>query len=375
VPENKSLAGVAVTREAHADDAIGLKANPITTPAHAARASCDVSVVIPVYNRASLLRWPLASIAAQTLLPLEVIVVDDRSSAEEAATIRSIVGEFTRSINVRLLVNDRNSGNSYSRNRAINEARAKYVAILDSDDFWLPEKLEKQMRLIERAKSLDTTPVFSATGTYRVDSKGNILHRKLCKPVFNASSIQTSNHIPTTSSVVVETSVAREINGFAEDMRIGSDWDFFIRLAGRVQFVGLPDPLSVYVDHEAERLSQNNPKMLRAMLLIRRKHMRGASAGGKSGFYRKVAQELQAHGKARTARKLYIRSIALNYRGGWRRRLIEAWLSLFFSVAKMPSLSERRRIFYLRKPIEQRRDPKVRAQWDQDQKVIWALMG
>jgi glycosyltransferase involved in cell wall biosynthesis len=336
--------------------------------------NCDVSVIIPVYNRASLLRWPLASIAAQTVLPLEVIVVDDRSSQEEAALIRSIVGEFKQSINIRLLVTERNGGNSYSRNRGIDEARGKYIAILDSDDLWLPDKLEKQMRLIESAKRNDNRPGFSATGTYRVDSKGNILHRKLCQSIFDAARIKKSNYIPT-SSVVVETSVAREINGFAEEMRIGSDWDFFIRLVGRVQFVAVPDPLSAAVDHQGERLSQNNPKTLRAMLLTRRKHMRGtASTGENSGFYRKIAQEIQAHGKIRTAKKFYIRSVALKYRDGWRRRLIEGWLSLYFSVMKMPSLRERRRIFYLRKPIDQRRDSKVRDQWDQDQKVIKALM-
>src|SRR6476620_3753333 len=105
-------AGLAVMRDA--ESPIGLASNPTTTQAYEAKEDCDVSVVIPVYNRASLLRWPLASIAAQTVLPLEVIVVDDRSSQEEAALIRSIVGEFKESINIRLLVTERNGGNSYS---------------------------------------------------------------------------------------------------------------------------------------------------------------------------------------------------------------------------------------------------------------------
>jgi glycosyltransferase involved in cell wall biosynthesis len=371
VPENRPLATLPATREAFGENPIGLTNNP---QAPAARESCDVSVIIPVYNRASLLRWPLASIAAQTLRPREVIVVDDRSAPEEAAIIRSIVGEFARSMNVKILVTERNSGNSYARNRGIDEARGKYVAILDSDDLWLPDKLEKQMRSIESARRHDSKPVFSATGTYRVDSKGNILHRKRCQSAFDAARIRKSNYIPT-SSVVVETSVAREIKGFAEDMRVGSDWEFFIRLVGRVQFVAVPDLLSVGVDHQGERLSQNNPKTLRAMLHTRRKHMRGiVPTSENSGFYRKVAQELQTHGKLRMAKKFYIRSIGLKYRGGWRRGLIEGWLALYFSVTKMPSLKERRRIYYLRKLDDLRRDPKVRHQWDQDQKVIKALM-
>jgi glycosyltransferase involved in cell wall biosynthesis len=271
-------------------------------PARAARACCDVSVIIPVYNRAALLRWPLTSIAMQTLLPLEVIIVDDRSAPEEAAIIRSIAGEFERAMNIRLIVTEKNSGNSHARNRGIDAARGKYVAILDSDDLWLPEKLEKQMRLVEEAARNDGRPILSATGTYRVDNQGNILHRKLCKPEFTPARIRVSNYVPT-SSIVVDAAVVRRIEGFAEDMRVGSDWDFFIRLADHVQFVALPDPLSAAVDHQGERLSQNNPKTLRAMLHTWRKHMRGTPFTSESrGFYRKVASELQAHGRVRSAR-------------------------------------------------------------------------
>lgn len=340
-------------------------------PSRVAKSQCDVSVVIPVYNRASLLRWPLTSIAAQTRRPREVIVVDDCSSPEDAEIVRSIVREFARSVNIRLLVNDRNRGNSYSRNRAINEACSKFVAILDSDDFWLPEKLERQIESIERAKARNTTPVFSATGTYWVNTSGDIMQRKLCKTVFDAGSIQKSNFIPT-SSIIIETCVAREIGGFAEDMRNGSDWDFNLRLIDRVQFVALPDPLSVYVEHQVERLSKSTGKTLRAMLLIRRRHMRHATRENFT-FYRKFAKALQEHGKTRAARKFYIRSIALKQRDGWRRRLAESWLGLYYSVAEMPQLTDKWQSYH-HNPIEREHDAKVRAQWNCDQEQIHALM-
>src|SRR5262249_26465130 len=160
------------------------------------------------------------------------------SAPKEAAIIRSLVAEFRSSLDVRLLVNEQNRGNSYSRNRAINDARGKYVAILDSDDIWLPEKLEQQMRLVEAAKCRDDRPVLSPTGPYRITPEGEILHRKLCQERFDAVRIRQSNYIPT-SSIVVDTAIACEIGGFAEDMRVGSDWEFFIRLAGHVQFVPL----------------------------------------------------------------------------------------------------------------------------------------
>jgi glycosyltransferase involved in cell wall biosynthesis len=337
-----------------------------------AKPRCDVSVVIPTYNRSELLRWPLGSIAAQTVLPLEVLVVDDRSSPEEAEKIRSIVEEFAQSINAKLLFTDRNGGQSLARNRGIFAARGKYVALLDSDDFWLPAKLERQMIAIERAKLNDGKPVFSATGAYWVDDEGNILQRKLCKRVFDAASIQNSNFIPV-SSMIVETSVACEVKGFAEDMRNGSDWDFSLRLLGHVQFVALMQPLSVYVAHPGERLGMMNAKTLRAMLLIRRRHMRVAVREN-SVFYRKFAKELQKANRLRAAKKFYSRSIALKYPAGWRRGLVEAWLSLYFSVRKMPSLSDNWRT-YLGNPIERESDSLIRLQWNIDQVLIHSLMG
>src|SRR5690242_15610224 len=114
----------------------------LAAPSRATTGQCDVSVVIPVYNRAELLRWPLRSIADQTLPPLEVLVVDDCSAPDEAGKIRALVERFGNSLNLRLLRTDRNGGQSYARNLGIREARGKYVAFLDSDDFWLPEKLE-----------------------------------------------------------------------------------------------------------------------------------------------------------------------------------------------------------------------------------------
>jgi glycosyltransferase involved in cell wall biosynthesis len=209
--------------EAIADDIIVPTINQNPTPVDAARECCDVSAVIPAYNRAELLRWPLASIAAQTLLPVEVIVVDDCSAPAEAAKMRAIVGEYQGLLNIRILMTDRNGGQSAARNRGLHAALGKYVATLDSDDLWLPEYLEKQMRAIDAAKRHDSRPILSATGTYRVDEKGNILHCKRGRDRFDPARIQKSNYI-SASAMVVETSVARGrrlCRGHAERLGLG----------------------------------------------------------------------------------------------------------------------------------------------------------
>jgi glycosyltransferase involved in cell wall biosynthesis len=360
--------------DAIADAVIVPRLNQNPTSADAARESCDVSVVIPAYNRAELLRWPLASIAAQTVLPVEVIVVDDCSAPAEAAKMRAIVDEYQRLLNIRILMTERNGGQSAARNRGLHAALGKYVATLDSDDLWLPEYLEKQMRAIEAAKRHDSRPILSATGTYRVDEEGNILHCKRGRDRFDPARIQKSNYI-SASAMIVEASAARAVGGYDEDMRNGSDWEFLLRLVSRVQFASVADPLGAVVVHHEERLSENSAKTLGAMLLIRRRHLRGvASLRENPGFYRNVARGLQARGKIATAKKFYIRSLALRWPGGLGRHLVEAWLGLYFTVREIPSLKERRNAFYLKKLHDQRANPKTRTQWDRDQEVIKALM-
>ncbi|MGE3873296.1 MAG: glycosyltransferase family 2 protein [Parvibaculaceae bacterium] len=334
------------------------------------RERCDVTVVIPVFNRASLLRRTLASVAAQTMTPLEVLVVDDGSAVGEAAKIRSIVSEFEQLLDVRLLVNELNRGLPETRNRGIAEARGEYVAFLDSDDLWLPEKLERQMRAIRSAGD-DGKPVLSATGIYRIDDAGRILQRKPCKSRFDADAVSKSIFAHP-CSLVVERTVARAIGGFASDVGLAEDWDFCIRLAGRARFAGVPDPLTLHVDHNGDRLTNNRSKMLRALLLLRRKHMRDRPLA-KDGLYRKVARELQAVGKLRTARRFYIASCALQYREGWRRRLVEGLLQLYLP-AGTPFLWTKQRSSWPRIAAKRRRDPKIRSKWDRDQEAIWILM-
>lgn len=100
-----------------------------------------MSVVIPCYNGAAYLRETLASVLAQTYQPIEVLVIDDGSTDNSAA----IANEFGPPVRV---IQQPNQGGSVARNRGIDEAQGDWIAFLDADDLWLPEKLERQVRLI-----------------------------------------------------------------------------------------------------------------------------------------------------------------------------------------------------------------------------------
>ena len=100
-----------------------------------------VSVVIPTHNRSDLLPRAIRSVFAQTFQDWEVIVVDDGSTDDTAAVVRSFRDERVRYVKL-----ERNSGPSRARNVGIDGARGRYLAFLDSDDEYLPHKLETQLR-------------------------------------------------------------------------------------------------------------------------------------------------------------------------------------------------------------------------------------
>src|SRR6266404_2913661 len=109
-----------------------------------------VSVVTPAYKIESLLGETIESVLAQTFPDFEILVVDDCSPDATAEVARSYAREDSR---VRVLATDRNSGPAGARNRALESAVGRYVAFLDSDDLWLPDKLERHISFVRESDS------------------------------------------------------------------------------------------------------------------------------------------------------------------------------------------------------------------------------
>ena len=106
-----------------------------------------VSIVMPAYNAEKTIRDSIESIQVQTFKDWELIVIDDGSKDRTADILREKASEDSR---IHFLQNEKNSGASYTRNRAVELARGEWIAFLDSDDLWTPEKLEKQLELSKR---------------------------------------------------------------------------------------------------------------------------------------------------------------------------------------------------------------------------------
>ena len=105
-----------------------------------------ISVIIPTYNRAHFVREAIDSVLGQTYQDFEIIVVDD-GSTDDTKTVLALYGNRIR------YLHQKHRGRSEARNTALKSAAGKFVAFLDSDDIWLPRKLEKQLPLFDSDES------------------------------------------------------------------------------------------------------------------------------------------------------------------------------------------------------------------------------
>ncbi len=109
-----------------------------------------VSIIMPSYNAARFILASIASVVAQTFTDWELLIVDDASRDD---TVEQIRAHYQHESRVRLTVLAQNQGAAVARNTAIEAARGRYIAFLDCDDHWLPEKLEVQLRFMEQTGS------------------------------------------------------------------------------------------------------------------------------------------------------------------------------------------------------------------------------
>lgn len=124
-----------------------------------------VSIIMPSYNTGAYIKETINSVVLQTYDNWELIIVDDCSTDNTD----EVVQPFLNDQRIRYLKNERNSGAAISRNKALREARGKWIAFLDSDDLWMPDKLEKQIQFMDVGGYH-----FSYTNYTEIDSNSNL---------------------------------------------------------------------------------------------------------------------------------------------------------------------------------------------------------
>jgi glycosyltransferase involved in cell wall biosynthesis len=203
----------------------------------------EVTAVVPTRNRAILLRQTLRSVVAQRGVELEVVVVDD-GSADGTGEVVAGLGDRR----VRLVRHPRPQGVSAARNRGIAEARGAWVAFLDDDDLWAPDKLARQLAAVRRERR-----AWAVAGAVSVDERLHVLTGEPpLLPERIAADLPRYNCVPAgASNVVVHADLLASAGGFDPGLRHMADWDLWIRLGRSGPPATVPRPLLAYRLHEA----------------------------------------------------------------------------------------------------------------------------
>jgi glycosyltransferase involved in cell wall biosynthesis len=196
------------------DDAISLNSGETTR--------CPVSVIVPIYNSEGTLLRAIDSIARQSVLPCEVLLVDDFSIDRSIAVCEQAKITYRELFPVRIIRSDCNHGPSHARNMGWDVAKGKYVAFLDADDSWHPEKLRIQSDFMENH------PEISLCGHLCGIYQANMLAgARIQTKILNAHSMLLNNPFSTPTVMAHNSSSHR----FSKDMRYAEDYHLWLSMA------------------------------------------------------------------------------------------------------------------------------------------------
>lgn len=231
----------------------------------------DVSVVIPFRNRYEVLRRAIESVINQTVPVREIILVDDGSN--DGADYEGLLALDSR---IALVRHPKNLGGSMARNTGFDNASGKWIALLDSDDAWLPQKIETQMLLAEK------------TGNESVIIASNVMADNLDSPPKAHNQINFSNVKSVseyllvndcalqTSTLIISSNLIKNIR-FRENLQKHQDFDFLIMAeSAGVDIIYTHEPLSIYyIDKDPQRITlmRNSPKHTVDWFKLVRKHV------------------------------------------------------------------------------------------------------
>ncbi|OGX15238.1 MAG: hypothetical protein A2166_00420 [Omnitrophica WOR_2 bacterium RBG_13_41_10] len=199
-----------------------------------------VSVIIPTYNRAHYICETIDSILAQTYRDYEIIVVDDGSTDDTRKVLQKYDGK------VRYFY-QKNRGSSAARNFGISQSQGEYIAFLDDDDLWLPNKLDVQLEIIEKNLNL----AFVCSGSYVINEAGeniNVWKENKKSKLETFRRLYKGNFV-LTLTVLMRRRCFYDVGEFDERLIVSQDYDLWLRLAKKYKFQYINTPLAKYRIH------------------------------------------------------------------------------------------------------------------------------
>jgi len=223
-----------------------------------------VSAVVSTYKRdVSVVKRAVLSIVNQTYRNMELIVVNDcPAEVALAEKIEEMLSSIQTGIEIHYIVVEKNGGACKARNIGMKQAKGKYIACLDDDDEWKPEKIQTYVEAAEKDNKIgivyggvitknEKSGVEKCSNTAK--PSGDIFLRELA-----------SNLVGSCSFPLLRKSVVDSVGGFREDMPALQDWELFLRMLKKCHAVFIPKPLNIYYIYEGERISANSVKRVEA---------------------------------------------------------------------------------------------------------------
>jgi glycosyltransferase involved in cell wall biosynthesis len=260
----------------------------------------DVSVIIPTRNRALLARRATAIAASQVGVNVQVVVVDDGSNPPLG---RGLIE--SEADGVKLVRNPAPGGLAQARNAGLAACSAEWVAFLDDDDFWAPDKLEKQLGTADEAGA-----VFVYASAISVDQNHRFL-KFMPAPATRGlyETLLRKNVMPAGSSnVVVNRALLEHVGGFDEEFGHLADWDLWIRLAHEARPATCAETLTAYVEHPNALHVTQAGELWTDFAMMRAKHRAANAEPSEREFSRFVASAQYRAGRRRAASRTLLSS-------------------------------------------------------------------
>ena len=209
-----------------------------------------ISVIIPAYNRAEMLKRSVESVIAQTFSNFELIVVND-GSKEDLSEVESIVKNTDYHF-----INKENKGVAAARNTGVSHAKGKWVSFLDSDDLWLERKLESQLEFLK------VNPSYRILQCEEIWIRNDsFVNPKLRHQMPNGEAFFKSLELCciSPSAVILERELFNEIGGFDERFSVCEDYELWLRISAKYPVGLLKEPLVKKYGGHQDQLSRSEP--------------------------------------------------------------------------------------------------------------------